>query len=137
MNKVQVVIEDVVDSKLGIIGLKFRSNDGKLETPRFLINVKQAKSYTKWKITMTEEFEGEELKKLEKMFEEAIKIPEFEIVFGEEYKSSEIDGELLCKLIQLTIWVETITCSKPEFSASDNDISVNVSGARKINVVMA
>lgn len=136
MAKTQVVVENVADSKSNVLLLRFRLPESGTETPSFMINVKEAKSYTKWNVTMKEDFDPRSLTKIKGLFEEVIKSPEFEIVLG-EYKNSEIDGELLSKFIQLTMWVETITCDSPEFYINDKNISTHILGARKVSVSLA
>lgn len=136
MAKTQVIVESEVKFNPNVFVLKFRFPDDGTETPSFMIDVKRSKSYTKWNISMTDDFEGENLAETKKLFQEAIKAEKFEIVLG-ECKNSEIDGELFSKLIQLTMWVETITCDSPKFFIDEENISAYNPGVRKVSVSMA
>lgn len=136
MAMTQMVIEKVVESNPNVFVLKFRFPEKGVETPRFVINARNAKSYTKWNISMMPDFASESLEETKELFKEAIRSSKFEFVLG-ECKNSEIDGELLAKLIQLSIWVETIRCDSPEFFIEDKDISTHNPAARKVSVTMA
>lgn len=136
MAMTQVIIEKVVESNPNAVVLKFRFPENGVETPSFVVNARKAKSYTKWNISMVNGFETKTLSKTEELLEEAIKSSEFEVILG-ECKNSEIDGELFVKLIQLTMWVESITCDSPEFVINYDQISSYTPGARKVTIKMA
>lgn len=136
MAMTQVIVESEVKYNRNVFVLKFRFPEKEVETPSFMIDVKRSKSYTKWNIFMMDDFETENLAETKKLLQEAIKSPKFEIVLG-ECENSEIDGELFSKLIQLTMWVETITCDNPEFIISDEKISAYNPGVREVSISMA
>ena len=136
MAMTQLIIENVVETNPNAVVLKFRFPENGVETPSFVVNARKAKSYTKWNISMLEKFETKTLSRTEELFEEVIKSSEFEVILG-ECKNSEIDGELLVKLIQLTMWLESITCDNPEFVINYEQVFSYAPGARKVTVKMA
>ena len=130
--KTQIIVENTVAPDFVVA--YFRYPESGIESPKFMVNAKRARSYTNWTILM-DGLEGN-LEEIKETFFEAIKSTEIEIVLG-EYKNSEIDGEILSKLIQLVMWVETITCEVPiEFYGKDDEINNHVRGARKVSVTM-
>ncbi len=130
--KTQIIVENTVAPDFVVA--YFRYPESGIESPKFMVNAKRARSYTNWTILM-DGLEGN-LEEIKETFFEAIKSTEIEIVLG-EYKNSEIDGEILSKLIQLVMWVETITCEVPiEFYVKDDEINNHVRGARKVSVTM-
>ena len=130
--KTQIIVENTVAPDFVVA--YFRYPESGIESPKFMVNAKRARSYTNWTILM-DGLEGN-LEEIKETFFEAIKSTEIEIVLG-EYKNSEIDGEILSKLIQLVMWVETITCEVPiEFYVKDDEINNHVRGARKVSITM-
>lgn len=131
----QVIIEEEMRSNPNVFVLKFRFPENEVETPSFMIDVKKSKSHINWIISMMPDFEQESLVETKELFKEAIRSSKFELVLGES-KNSEFDGELISKLIQLMMWVETITCNIPEFVIKDENIFEYTSGVRKVCVTM-
>ena len=131
----QVIIEEEMRSNPNVFVLKFRFPENEFETPSFMIDDKKSKSHINWIISMMPDFEQESLVETKELFKEAIRSSKFELVLGES-KNSEFDGELISKLIQLMMWVETITCNIPEFVIKDENIFEYTSGVRKVWVTM-
>ena len=130
--KTQIIVENTVAPDFVVA--YFRYPESGIESPKFMVNSKRARSYTNWTILM-DGLEGN-LEEKKETFLEAIKSTEIEIVLG-KYKNSEIDGEILSKLIQLVMWVETITCEAPiEFCIKVEEVDSHVLGARKVSVTM-
>lgn len=136
MARIKLLIEGMNPCDSDSFVLKFSFPESGIETEKFVMNVRSAKSYSKWQISMNEATTPELLEKTTELFQRVVDSTEFEISLGKS-ENSKVDGELLWKLIQLTIWIESITCINPEFVVRAKNASASIPLAKRVMVTMA
>lgn len=122
--RMQLVFEDVVGSDCDIPVLKFRNTETGEETPNFTFDVKRSHSHSKWQIHFGENEKVPD--GVEALFQKMVNAYEYELVY-ETYRSFEVDGEMLSKLIAHLIWLSKITCKEANISVSKKDERESVS----------